>query len=428
MTWTYNHFFRFFSISCLFLFSNVQAQEGLSKFIVAGYNFSSLELESEKLRPIASPFLGINARIKVKGNLFLRPGIYLSRKRSLINSSSDLRQETGSFGIQIQQRVDDFFFHLGIQKDKNLGRSIIYKTANPQLYCLNENKRDGNNLLLDIGTEFKLNESWNFSFDIQTPLDKSNSGTIQIGLVFKLANDEAELKMKPISERRIRNNHAKRQIGELNNGVLLCRLQTSIPKIEAMIKCGFIEEANEVEEAQRKFNLGLMKSFRKNYSFSQVEFFYSYHSDKVRKGDFNNIFLNEDLQVDSTIEIDTNKKVFTIAYQNIKSDTIQIFDQQVRSYRGGLIDSYFGGPDFSFNALVVMTQDFQQLLRPFPYYTRGFAPSFKQHKTMRVLLFPFLSKDKYDFDHTISIFNSKLIRFKLKTDKESSFWNVFYAW
>ncbi|KAA3652269.1 MAG: hypothetical protein DWP98_01460 [Bacteroidetes bacterium] len=420
MTLIYRFLLRIIPLLNILFLTNLYAQKETGMFIAAGYNFASLELESKKLNPVPTPFFAINSRIELRGNLYLKPSVSYQRKRSLINSSTDLRQGTVSAGLQVQQKVDDFFFQIGLQMDKNQGRTLVHKTEGLQTYFLKDGQKEGDDLFISIGTEYKATPTYNISIDAYLPAQGSHSSSFQIGIVYKINIRKGDRNKRSISERKNRINHSKKQIRELNSGTLLCRLYTSIPKIEAMKKVGMIEEAAEVEETQRKLNLGIINSFRKNYTYSKVEFFYSYNSESVRNGELSNIFLDDSLNVDSSIIIETSEKLFTVGYQKIDQDSIQIFDQNTYGDGKPPRATYYGGPDFSFNAFVIMTQQFQQLDRPFPYYTRAFAPSFKQHKTMRVLLFPFLFQDKFNFDKAVSKFNKKLTRYKLESDVEKN--------
>lgn len=88
-----------------------------------------------------------------------------------------------------------------------------------------------------------------------------------------------------------------------NNGVLLVRLHTSEAGIQALRKQGEYRLADEKRKAQLEENRTLMDAFRKEFSFCNVYFFYSNHTDDVMNGRWQGIFLNPDLQEDSSIRL-----------------------------------------------------------------------------------------------------------------------------
>lgn len=92
---------------------------------------------------------------------------------------------------------------------------------------------------------------------------------------------------------------------------LLVRLKTSKNQIRAAIETGNPELAQEIKEKTKKENLEIVKGFRSNWG-RNVYFFYSSDYQKVKKGEFEDIFLTDELESDKTIE--PNLDVFYISY------------------------------------------------------------------------------------------------------------------
>lgn len=85
------------------------------------------------------------------------------------------------------------------------------------------------------------------------------------------------------------------QINALNNGVLLVRLATYSKKVEALKKNGRTSDAERVQQEQAAKHQEIVAAFS-NYSFSKVYFFYSEHSGAIKRGAFEGVVLDANLQ------------------------------------------------------------------------------------------------------------------------------------
>jgi hypothetical protein len=166
----------------------------------------------------------------------------------------------------------------------------------------------------------------------------------------------------------------KEQIVELKNGVLLIRLHTKQNSIEALQKLGRNKLASQLQTLQCIENKVLVNAFKTKFNFCPTYFFFSNQSALIKQNTLSNVvFLNDSLQADTTIKL--NNKVFYIAEITlIEQDTAKHFSQQIlephTNWTLKRTNTYWGGPDVGFNALVVRNKDFIQQRRPFPYYTR----------------------------------------------------------
>ena len=73
---------------------------------------------------------------------------------------------------------------------------------------------------------------------------------------------------------------AKTQIKELKEGVLLVRLHTKQPVIDAMKERGSFKKAHYIKEKQEAVNKEIVAAF-KDFDFCKVYFFYSQFSDSL---------------------------------------------------------------------------------------------------------------------------------------------------
>ncbi len=139
---------------------------------------------------------------------------------------------------------------------------------------------------------------------------------------------------------------AKRSIRQLKEGVLLVRLQTSRNQIRALEKSGNTEWAAEIRTDQDSINQRIVRSFREDFDFCRVYFFYSHHSDSIRAKRFERVLMDDSLQpVTPSLK---GRPIFTLSTGTI----------------------YFEAYRSSFKGLAVMDDQLQQLAPPFPYYVK----------------------------------------------------------
>ncbi len=139
---------------------------------------------------------------------------------------------------------------------------------------------------------------------------------------------------------------ASKQIKELKNGVLLVRLMTSENKINLLLKNGKNKAANKLKNDQYEINLEIAQALIKNYNFSDIYFFYSSDSQKVKDGNLKGIIKDDSLK---NIEVDlTNRNIFVL-------NSTDVFLESTQS-------SVIG---FS-----ILNAGMEQLKKPFPYYVR----------------------------------------------------------
>lgn len=138
---------------------------------------------------------------------------------------------------------------------------------------------------------------------------------------------------------------AHQNVLQLKEGALLVRLYTSESKINALKKLGQEKEAEEVIRNQMLENRAIYTSFSAIYDFSKVYFFYNTSSDQILKKEFKGNLLNEKLEVDSLIDIDSEHY---------------------------FIAEFDFTPSTGLYALVIKDSEFEFLKKPFPYYVKRY--------------------------------------------------------
>jgi hypothetical protein len=166
----------------------------------------------------------------------------------------------------------------------------------------------------------------------------------------------------------------KQQINKMYKGVLLVRLKTRKNSISALRRSGQNEKADKIQRKQDKFNANVISAFKTNFDFCPAYFFYSDFSQQVLDKEFDKIeFLDDSLQYDPNISLQS-KTFLTAEFGIIEQDTAQYFDGYYYSPGEGRGQEkrtkYNGGPNMSFEALIIKSNKFTQLRRPFPYYVR----------------------------------------------------------
>jgi hypothetical protein len=190
---------------------------------------------------------------------------------------------------------------------------------------------------------------------------------------------------------------ASQQIKDLKQGVLMVRLQTKAKSISAMREQGNNDLADKIEKLQNETNKAIIKAFKENFKFCPVYFFFSQYSINILERQFEKVlFLNDSLLPDPNIKL-SNTNFLTAEFGAISQDTAQYFDgyyyvhgeegleQETKSY---------GSSNMGFNALIIKSDKFVQLHKPFPYYARQSNPSptFKDFKKSVVKMDKRLSK------------------------------------
>ena|SRR6218665_1851073 len=151
------------------------------------------------------------------------------------------------------------------------------------------------------------------------------------------------------------------QIAQLKEGALVVRLKTSQMLVDALLKQGRTQEAEQKRIQTMAANRNTMRAYQDHYNFSKVYFIYSHSSDSLLKGTRSNIFLDTTLRVDPSIVM--TEKFYLIAERDdaynssigfVPEDSAALVREQGNAVRE--------------MAVVVKNKYGHQLKRPFPYY------------------------------------------------------------
>ena len=181
---------------------------------------------------------------------------------------------------------------------------------------------------------------------------------------------------KKISARKQNKLAAKKQINQLSGGALLVILKTQKPKIAALKKAKYFKLAEQTEKEQRAFNKEAVAAFKEEFYFCPVYFFMSDYGPAVYDKNFGSVvFVNDSLLPDSSIKF-SGGDFFMAEFGTIEQDTIKhASGTYYAPNKAGSLEkrlTYYGGADFKFGALLIKSDLFIQLRRPFPYYSRTF--------------------------------------------------------
>lgn len=398
-----------------------QWQKG--EFIVeaaAGFNYSRFQLSEQKLSPLARPYVGFTLTHALNSKWALKNNSFFSQKASQIKSGTNYYSLGFDLQFLSQYKLDDLYFHAGFAYDTPINQGLQYvggaatertKVRPDEVGSLNSQ------IHFILGVEMKLMPNWKVFSNFSIPIQEQRSRNVQLGLTYRLSRRAPSEE----SARKIRRRITARQINELRNGALLVRLKTSKPTIEALRKKGLHEKAKEVEQKQRLENINLIKAFHRYYNFSEVRFFMSNYSSKVRKGEFQNFFVNDSLVVDSSLVLRNTKHIYTAEFGHIEPDTSSHFSHYELVQTGNFafiqVPRFYGGGGPTFTALVIKDKMFNQLYRPFPYYSRALFKAMEDHPGHRFFYFPVMLFSPMTYGECVENLNQKLHRFYRKNSK-----------
>lgn len=386
--------------------------------LLLGVNNTSYIINEERLDKAIKPFIGFMFEFEPseKFNLLFSASVF--DKASRYKTGTNFVRTGFEIGLYPSLRYDDFSFHMGLQLNTVSYERFETKSNFTGTRGLAQFDSSGVSLLPVIGIDIKLYK--NLSLGINQSLLPRSLGQ-EVNSQFLLRYRIGVKNDYEPSYRKIKRAHSQQQIQELNDGLLLVRLKTSQPKIDALKRFGYEYKAMKVAKYQKEQNQAIVDAFKQNYSFSSVYFFYSDNTAKVKKGVFKNIFLNDSLTLDSTIQIDTSKCIYTAELAHRQQDTFKLLDNYHTVVEDDFYETndevYYGGSDISFQAIIIKDLKFNQLTRPFPYYSRYVGESVKRHPEQVFLVGPIFMPvfTSYTFEQSIKRLNKRLYKYYDKT-------------
>ncbi len=397
-------------LSCILAFFFVktalaQNHQGLRLNLNIGLNISKFSNDGFSWKSGKMPFIGtsifydITERFALRGSADYSPksSIGFNPNKKIANQYLDLTF-TPSFKIW-----NDFRLHAGVCYSHILSSNFItLKGDNPNGVEKTKIASYGSEQNVLIGFDLKMQENIHLTCNYTIPTDRTNTFNFQVGL--RIALNKRKKKEPSCRDFRIQN--ASQEINELKNSVLLVRLKTSENSIQALINAGETEKADKMRLSQLNENKKIISAFKQNFTFCEVKFFFSNTSEQVRQKQFDQIFLNDSLQVDASISLDTNASYFIAEFgyidQNNQIDT--------GSCQSG------ASSNMRFYSLRMMNNQFVQLQRPFPYYVRTISKSMKVRPEQILFVSPlFLTSLDWSYDETVARLNRKLEKYLEKS-------------
>jgi len=165
---------------------------------------------------------------------------------------------------------------------------------------------------------------------------------------------------------KLRNYIAEWQIHQLaDSGALIVRLPSKQKLIQILTNNQQNKQVEQIQKQRDYENTIIIKAFLTNYNFSPVYFTYDYLSLDIIKGKLKDVFLNENLQIDSTIYLKQTYYLFADIQSPIIESTLPIVPDSIAPKVSET------GSSIKTAAILIKNQYGHQLKRPFPYYVSG---------------------------------------------------------
>lgn len=394
--------------------SNENSRFSLS--LSAGLNVSKFRKDSLIFNYGTKPFIGtswsvgISQRLGIKGDV-----VYSKRGSNAVNSGKKIENQYIDLTLCPRFNVTpDFHLHAGLAFSNLLKSNEIINNGS-HFNGIERKEIQGYTSELNVitGAELNLHKNLTIFLNYTIPTNKLNTSNYQIGVNLKLTD---RIKKEP-SFRRKRINASRNQINQLKKSVLLVRLKTSENAINALINEGQGDKALKLKLKQEEANKKIVSAFTKNFTFCEVRYFFSSNSEKVKQKQFDSVFLNDSLQVDNSIKLDTNRTFFIAEFGFLEQDTNKIFSHYSYepSQNGGLekVANYYStSSDNDFYVLRILDKNFVQLSKPFPFYTRAIYKTMSEQPEQFMFIHPlYLVFLTWTYDDTVLRMNKKLERF-----------------
>lgn len=410
----YRSLLLIFALIPFFSLSQINETHVPSEFeygISAGFNYSKLYHKEYDLDYGTKPFIGFYSRNNQNKYLSLRASIQYSIKGST---------STTPF-LKFENHCIDFSF---VPQFK-ISEDLSFQAGASLSACILSNHRilDGDNssgskrvwdnnrgreLSIPVGIELKLQDNLNLEFNYYIPVSSNQTNSFQLGININLNHRTSKNRWRKENRQR-----SIEQINQLKTGVLLVRLNTSENTIDALKKTGHLESALKHEKDQEIENKTIIASFKRNFDFCEVRFFFSTESESIRAKNYTGVFLNDSLLLDNSLGIDPGKAVFIAVFDEMEQDSTKYFSHYSLEPRGSKLEKvpnyYSSGPVFDFEALIILDENFVPLKKPFPYYSRAIYRTLDKHPELAIMFPPvYLSYLLASYDKTIESMNWNL--------------------
>lgn len=143
---------------------------------------------------------------------------------------------------------------------------------------------------------------------------------------------------------------AEQQINNLKDGVLMVRLDTREAQLNSLKRSGNHQAYLQFKEKVDSTNLVIINSFKNLYDFSRVVFFTSDQTLRVQMGFWDGAFVNDSLEIDSSISIEPGTPIFVCDLGPVR---LPAFEN-------------------STPGIVIMDIELNPLEKPFPFFVKQY--------------------------------------------------------
>jgi len=374
----YNKIIFILGFVLLSLSSTAQHNE-IKAAIFGGPEYSILQAPNDSIavKGLIVPFFGIETLIPIKNASHLRVGSSLFRKRSIdaqqVKYNNTFVSLFANFYVPISKSI---FVSVGPQY------SILLNS-----YSLNgavEEDITGYNSYMsaNVGVDFKLQSHLNLGLVSEFPINNPKINAwpnIKIKLSVIIDKDLFKVKRKTSNQKA-----AKVKIGELKRSALLVRLRSYKKQLDLLEGEQYANRKQLIIDKRDKDNKEIMTSFKEEFDFCPVYFFYNYDTKKVLNKQFDGIFLNSNLEKDANISFDLD--TFMIGELGYMITDTTNTDSYVDVYKNG----YNNAEGYSKSSTVesnlahygfsIRNQDLKFIAKPFPGYISGYVLFIKRSK------------------------------------------------
>lgn len=175
----------------------------------------------------------------------------------------------------------------------------------------------------------------------------------------------------------------------MKEGALFVRLKTNERALAVLRENGKTAQADALEKKQKEINQNIIGAFRQQFNFCPVYFFFSNYSAALKEKKMDAVvFLNDSLQPDPAITF-SRSNFFIADFGVVLQDTAKYIENRAlvpdENFSVKETKTYYGGPSFGYEGLVISSDAFVQLRSPFPYFQRTHDSQLKKKLLARVI-------------------------------------------
>ncbi len=352
--------------------STLSAQEKGWLHLFGGADFNSLLPPNDSIKTYHSvmPFGGLSLVVPIDKNE-LHLGSTLFKKSSRDDSKKKYQNMGLSAFVNYNYKVSDkFSISAGPQYSFVINSYVKRGSESTNMPGYNAYFSLNAGVLFELQPNINLGLSYEYPFN--TKLEKWPS--LKVTVALKLSK-----KSLKIDHRKAAEQHAGKELKNMQNAVLLVRLRSYKKQIEIYQDKGLFDRVEQIKKERDARNHKIMLAFEEAFDYCPVYFFYNSDTEKIKNKNFSNVFINRQMKLDSSIVIHPKDYyIGEFGYHNAYTENMD-YSQQEAS------DSHLNrATDFSNYGFVIMDSQFKMLPKPFPSFTMGYF-AFVKRKPAKIL-------------------------------------------